>query len=433
MQVQLAEEVKTKWAPIVESVDGKALSQHAKNNIARLLENSVQEGVIQDLSEVETTLAGSSGLDSSTPNSGGKWDPIVIAMVRRAMPQLVANELMGVQPMTGPTGLIFAMQPVYRTTAAGKTAGNPAFGGESVPPGYSGDGTTDADATGMATNTGEILGANEDVTVDNVPTTGTQTVSVEQTNPWNEMGFTISKTSVTAVTRALKAHYTDELAQDLKVIHGLDAEQELSGILTTEIIAEMNREMVGIIRAEARAGAVNTAVAGTLNLATGIDSDGRWEGEIFQYIAYQIQKECNAIALATRRGRGNIVITSADVVSALEYAGKLMPAIPGQNAVTAPSDVGVTMVGTMAGGTIKVFMDPYLASNEVVVGYKGSNQYDAGYFYCPYVPLQMYKARGEEDFQPRIGMKTRYGVVGHPQHSGAAANDYYRKFTISNL
>ena len=432
--VQLTEEIKTKWVPITESEDdaGQTIkSRSMRNNVARLLENSVQEGAIQNLAEVESTLAASSGLDSDNALQGAKFDPIVIAMIRRTMPQLIANELMGVQPMSGPTGLIFAMQPVYRSTAAGKTAGDNAFGVESVAPGYSGDGTTDADASGMTTNAGEILGADKNVAGGAADPVNDPVV---QTNPWNEMGFEISKSSVTATTRALKAHYTDELAQDLRVIHGLDAEQELSTILTTEIVSEINREMVGIIRAEARAGAQWASVPGTVDVTAGSgDSDGRWEGELFAYIDYAIQREANAIALLTRRGRGNFVITSSDVVTALEYAGKLRTDQTLGLGVNNTAGVGTTFVGTISGGQIKVYVDPYLATNEVVVGYKGANQYDAGYFYCPYVPLQMYKARGEDDFQPRIGMKTRYGVVGNPQHSGAAANDYFRKFTVTGI
>jgi len=367
------------------------------------------------------------------------FDPILISLVRRSLPNLIAYDICGVQPMTGPTGLIFAM----RTKYAGQS-GAEAFYNEANT-GFSGLGTSGNNAfaegslpTEVFTNNAAAVGA---MTTARAEALGDGAAA----NAFQEMAFSIEKVTVTAKTRALKAEYSMELAQDLKAVHGLDAETELANILSSEILAEINREVVRTVYASAKIGAqVGTTTAGVFNLDT--DSNGRWMVEKVKGLAFQIEREANTIAKTTRRGKGNIMICSSDVASALAMAGILdyQSALQGQVNLTV-DDTGNTFAGTIF-GRIKVYIDPYFPANFssefAVVGYKGTNAYDAGLFYCPYVPLQMVRAVDTGTFQPKIGFKTRYGLVANPFAEGtnqglgalnAQANNYYRAFRISNL
>ena len=436
------EELMKKWAPILEHSALPAISDaHREAVTATLLENteaSIKEGSSMGSTGILSEAAPSTGIASVGPD--GNYDPVLISLVRRAMPNLVAYDIVGVQPMTGPTGLIFAMKSQFETTARGATAGNEALFNE-APAGYSGtgtasnnaDGTYNVNGAGMTNTAAEALGGAEHV--DTTDTSATD--PVVETNPIAELSFKIEKVAVTAKSRALKAEYSSELAQDLKAIHGLDAETELANMLSAELLSEINREVVREVYRAAVVGAVATdvAVAGTFNLD--VDSNGRWSVEKFKGLMFQIEKEANAIAKATRRGKGNIVIASSDVASALQMAGILdyTPALSNQLQV---DDAGNTFAGVL-NGRYKVYVDPYAGANYLVVGYKGTNAFDAGIFYCPYVPLQMVRAVGENSFQSKIGFKTRYGLVANPLAGGTTAtplannNPYYRKVTVTNL
>jgi hypothetical protein len=379
----------------------------------RLLEN--QEKFLQEAAPT-----------NSTGGAIDNWDPILISLVRRSMPQMIAYDVAGVQPMTGPTGLIFAMKSRYTNQAGAEAFGAAGTGADESDTDFSGTGThvttdgtnnpfegTWTTGTGMSTASAEDLGAG-----------GT----------FGEMAFSIDKTSVTAKSRALKAEYSTELAQDLKAVHGLDAETELANILSTEILQEINREVIRTIYNVAKPGAqANTTAAGTFDLDT--DSNGRWSVEKFKGLMFQIERDRNEIGHQTRRGKGNFMICSADVASAMSMAGMLESG----HALNV-DDTMSTYAGTMNG--MKVYVDPYysLASGQFyVLGYKGASPYDAGLFYCPYVPLQMVRAMGENTFQPKIGFKTRYGMVKNPfvnaggETMTANENQYYRKVTIANL
>jgi len=459
-----AEFLGNKWKPIIEHPSLPAIKDSYRKNVTTvLLEN--QERAI---AEQANNLAGG----GMSPVVGGEgnvkgFDPILISLVRRAMPNLMAYDVCGVQPMTGPTGLIFALRAKYQygqtgnealyheaatSVAAGTTNSNPDMSGNLGDPlgtgaqvhggtGFNGVGASG----GMSTNTAETLGA----------ASGTQ---------FAEMAFTIDRTSVEAKTRALKAEYTTELAQDLKAVHGLDAETELANILSTEILAEINREVVRSIYRVAKLGAQQTDLYhssgrdGTGGLsgstATGVggiydldkDSDGRWSAERFRGLMFQLDRECNQIAKDTRRGKGNFCIVTSDVASALAMSGFLQIS-PAKATDLDVDDTGNTFVGTL-NGKMKVYVDPYsTTTNYACVGYRGSSPYDAGLFYCPYVPLQMVRAVGENDFQPRIGFKTRYGMVQNPwvtttyssndneplAQLSIRSNQYYRIFRIDGL
>ena len=427
-----AENAQQKWQPILENADVPAIQDNYRKSVtAVLLEN--QEKAMRE----ERAAFGSLNETAANATGGGidTFDPVLISLVRRAMPNLMAYDVAGVQPMSGPTGLIFAMKSRYSTQG-----GNEALFGE-ADTAHSGAGShagtsdslgsygTDADTNdvedsfatgaGMATAAAEALG-----------NTG---------NAFGEMAFSIEKTSVTAKSRALKAEYTMELAQDLKAIHGLDAESELANILSAEILAEINREVIRTINVKAKLGAQtsNTAVNGVFDVDG--DSDGRWSVEKFKGLIMQIEREANEIARETRRGKGNFIICSSDVASALAAAGMLdyTPALAANLNV---DDTGNTFAGVLNGRT-KVYIDPYAGQDYVTVGYRGTNPYDAGLFYAPYVPLTMVRAVGESDFQPRIGFKTRYGMVANPFVGGAGssetgtdrANQYYRIFAVTNI
>jgi len=428
-----------KWAPVLnEEAAGSIKDNHRKAVTSAILEN--QERALHEEGLLETTSTG----------DAAKWNPVLIALVRRAMPNLVAYDICGVQPMSGPTGLIFAMKAAYQKTKAGQASGDEALFNEAAV-GYSGDSSTTGNGTRGPSGLAGTLDGDGDSTIldsatDHVPYTGDAYTAAEGEvlggsgqEELAPMGFTIEKATVTAKTRALRANYTLELAQDLKAIHGLDAETELANILSTEILAEINREVVRTINAQAKIGARQTSnqTLGVFDLAT--DADGRWSVEKYKGLIMQIEREANVIAKETRRGKGNFILCSSDVAAALNAAGMLdyTPALSSNLNV---DDTGNTFAGTL-NGRIKVYIDPYSTRDYVNVGYKGTNPYDAGLFYCPYVPLTMVKAVGEEDFQPRIGFKTRYGMVSNPFVGATPAdglatnrtNQYYRVMAVNNI
>ena len=410
----LSEDIKDKWAPFMDHPDLTEIKDPYKRDVTRrLLENQETFNSEQSLQEA---------VPSNSTADVTNWHPILIALVRRAMPQMIAYDVCGVQPMTGPTGLIFAMKANYVEVHQNEALFDGAttdYSGDNAPRAHIEqtdsanpfDGTWTS-GTGVATATGEAMG--------------------DGTQPLNQMKFSIAQSTVTARTRALKAEYSTELAQDLKAVHGLDAETELANILSSEILSEINREVIRKIYIGATAGAVTgtTTSAGVFDLNT--DANGRWMVEKFKGLLYHIEREANAISIATRRGKGNFIITTNDVASALALAGVLDYAPAMDASVNNDTHVS-TMVGTVNG--MKVFVDPYYVHvNEhmVCVGYKGTSPYDAGMFYCPYVPLQMVRAMGENTFQPKIAFKTRYGFVSNP-FTSLSTNTYYRKVKVTNL
>jgi hypothetical protein len=420
----LSENLQKKWAPVLDHDNLAPIKDNYKRAVtAVVLENQERALREEKAALFEATHANQTGSAVDT------YDPILISLVRRSLPNLMAYDVAGVQPMTGPTGLIFAMKSHYTSQSGTEALFNEA----------------DTDFAG----TGSHVGSNP---VSGTYTTGTgvSTATAEgfgDSTTLQQMAFSIEKTTVTAKSRALKAEYTVELAQDLKAIHGLDAEAELANILSQEILAEINREVIRTIYKVAKPGAASTASAGTFDLD--VDSNGRWSVERFKGLMFQIERDANVIAQETRRGRGNFIVCSSDVAAALAMAGKLdyTPALSGNDGISS-DDTGNTFAGTL-NGRFKVFIDPYsantsAASQFVMVGYKGSNAYDAGLFYCPYVPLQMVRAIDPSTFQPKIGFKTRYGMIANPfvtQSDGttdadtftADRNHYYRLFAVTNL
>ena len=443
----LSENYQKKWQPVLEHPDLPKITDTYKRAVTSvILEN--QEKALKEDAQFMTETAPTNSTGSSIAN----WDPILISLVRRAMPNLIAYDIAGVQPMSGPTGLIFAMRSRYKaqdgtealfdeaesqfsaagnkanipgsagTSSAGET--NPAVLNDSSPGAYTAEG-------GMSTANAEALGDGS-------------TSGYEQ---FAEMAFSIEKSTVTAKSRALKAEYTMELAQDLKAIHGLDAESELANILSAEILAEINREVVRTIYVNSEKGAqTDTTTAGIFDLDT--DSNGRWSVERFKGLMFQLERDANAIAQRTRRGKGNIIICSSDVASALQMAG-VLDYTPALNNNLSVDDAGNTFAGVL-NGRFKVYIDPYSANQAskqfYVVGYKGTSPYDAGMFYCPYVPLQMVRAVGQDTFQPKIGFKTRYGLQANPfaeagtgdaaviNGAGSAnSNRYYQRTQVANL
>jgi len=438
------EDLLNKWKPVLEHSALPDIGNSHKTAVtAQILENTetaIREGQSYGAS---AQLLGEAAPATNTADVAN-YDPVLINLVRRAMPNLIAYDIVGVQPMTGPTGLIFAMRSVYGAGSQANTGNTEALFNEADTD-FSGDANiTHANTTGGAVslaNTGKGM--------------ATSAAEALDENTFAEMSFQIDKVTVSAKSRALKAEYSTELAQDLKAIHGLDAEQELSNMLSAELLAEINREVVRTVYTTATEGAQGeVATNGTFNLD--VDSNGRWSVEKFKGLMFQIEKEANAIAKATRRGKGNIIICSSDVASALQMAGVLdyAPALNSNN--LNPDDTGNTFVGVL-NGRYKVYIDPYSTANYLVVGYKGSNAFDAGIFYCPYVPLQMVRAVGENTFQSKIGFKTRYGMVANPFANGtsvkgnlsadgttggftagdgvgsADANVYYRRVLVTNL
>jgi len=434
-----------KWAPVLEHAGAPEIQDRYKKAVtARLLENqeiALREEQAQAQGNYISEAAAANNIGTgSAPNNIGTFDPVLISLVRRAMPNLIAYDIAGVQPMTGPTGLIFAMKSKYATQS-----GTEAFFNEADTD-FSGAGTHQADPTGLS----GVADADTDATIadeaDTVSTFGggIATSAAERLGvgasgdgSFGEMAFTIEKATVTAKSRALKAEYTMELAQDLKAIHGLDAEGELANILSAEILAEINREVVRSVLKTAKIGALqsSTAVSGIFDVNT--DSDGRWMVERFKGLIMQLEREANVIAKETRRGKGNFVLCSSDVASALAAAG-LLDYTPALSANLNVDDTGNTFAGVL-NGRMKVFIDPYATVDFACVGYRGQNPYDAGLFYCPYVPLTMVKAVGENDFQPRMGFKTRYGMIANPFVAidgtiGAdRTNQYFRIFRIDDI
>jgi hypothetical protein len=437
-----------KWSPVLnEESAGTITDKHKKAVTAAILENT--EKALNE--QAEQASFGQMNEDAAATNttSVANWNPVLISLVRRSMPNLMAYDICGVQPMTGPTGLIFAMKSRYKTTRAGATSGNEALFDEAVT-GFSGDSsvTNAADGSGLA----GVTDSNGDSTINDdrtatAPAGGMPTGDAEglgttgdgPASAFAEMGFTIEKATVTAKSRALKAEYTLELAQDLRAIHGLDAETELANILSTEILAEINREVVRTINSQAKTGATtsNITTQGIFDLSA--DADGRWSAEKFKGLGVQIDREANTIAKETRRGKGNFIVCSSDVATALAASGMLdySPALSTNLNV---DDTGNTFAGVL-NGRVRVYIDPYATTDYVNVGYKGTNPYDAGLFYCPYVPLTMVRAVGENDFQPRIGFKTRYGMASNPfvgstpadGLASAKTNQYYRIFRVDNI
>jgi len=457
-----AEQLQEKWAPILdyEGLD-PIKDSHRRAVTAILLEN--QEKELREersfLSEATPTVNTNTGANAgfsasaSTPVAG--FDPVLISLIRRAMPNLVAYDLAGVQPMNGPTGLIFAMRSKYKTmggTEALFGEADTAFSGQDNGFNLTNGFTSGAVGMGTTSQQGSNPGllnpeSGQTATTYNVGqgmrTDDAEALGGAGTDQFNEMAFSIEKVTVTAKSRALKAEYTLELAQDLKAIHGLNAEAELANILSTEILAEINREVIRTIYRVAESGAqTNVASAGIFDLD--VDSNGRWSVEKFKGLIFQIERDANAIAQRTRRGKGNMILCSADVASALTMAG-VLDYTPALNANLNVDDTGNTFAGVLQ-GKYRVYIDPYaanVAANQYyVVGYKGSSPYDAGLFYCPYVPLQMVRAVGQDTFQPKIGFKTRYGLVANPFAEGTDVgqglltvnkNRYYRRVRVDNL
>jgi len=469
MQMFNSEHLQEKWSPLLDYQGLDPIrDSHRRMVTAVLLEN--QEKAIREEREFlyetpgNSTASGASGAGfggsaqgfSAGPTAG--FDPVLISLIRRSMPNLIAYDLCGVQPMNGPTGLIFAMRSRYNSQSGTETFFNEvdsAFSGQDS--GFNNTGGWESATVGMGTTaqggtnpslldpTAQTANSQSGANQYNVGE-GMRTDYAEDlggTDQFNQMAFSIEKITVTAKSRALKAEYSLELAQDLKAIHGLNAEAELANILSTEILAEINREVIRTIYKVAEPGAqVNTATAGTFDLD--VDSNGRWSVEKFKGLIFQIERDANAIAQRTRRGKGNMILCSADVASALTMAG-VLDYTPALNANLNVDDTGNTFAGVLQ-GKYKVYIDPYsanVAANQFyVVGYKGASPYDAGIFYCPYVPLQMVRAVGENTFQPKIGFKTRYGMVANPfaegttQGQGALttnANRYYRRVRVQNL
>jgi len=417
-----SQHLQEKWQPVLEHSDLPKIEDPYRRAVTAVILENQEKALTEDrafLGEAHANVTG----DSAVAN----WDPILISLVRRSMPNLIAYDICGVQPMTGPTGLIFAMKSRYTSNS-----GTEALHSEA-----------DSDFAGTGTQTGTNPAVLNDTSTSYTTGTGIAVATAEASSSFAEMAFSVEKSTVTAKSRQLKADYTMELAQDLKAIHGLDAETELANILSAEILAEINREVVRSIYRTAKPGAqVNTTAAGKFDLDT--DSNGRWSVEKFKGLMFQVERDANAIAQQTRRGKGNLIICSSDVASALQMAGVLdyAPALGNNLSV---DDAGNTFAGVL-NGRYKVYIDPYAANvaarQYYVCGYKGTSPYDAGMFYCPYVPLQMVRAVAENSFQPKIGFKTRYGLIANPFSSTSAqvtdigsvdANTYYRRVEVNNL
>ena len=449
----LTENLQEKWQPVLEHPDLPKIEDSYKRAVTTVILENQEKAVREDKGFLnEAAPINSMGSSSSTASDGSidTWDPVLISLVRRAMPNLIAYDICGVQPMTGPTGLIFAMRSRYTN----QTGAEAMF--DEADTDFSGRNAAGSAVDGYSTtaNSGTNPGALNDS-----PSAGTYTTGQAMTtaaaealgdadgNAFAEMAFSIEKSTVTAKSRALKAEYTMELAQDLKAIHGLDAETELANILSAEILAEINREVVRTVNLQAKAGA-QTGVANAGRFDLDVDSSGRWSVEKFKGMLFQIERDANVIARESRRGKGNFILCSSDVASALSMAGMLDYA-PALNTELTVDDAGNTFVGVL-NGKYKVYIDPYYTLDPVsghnnegymTVGYRGSNPYDAGVFYCPYVPLQMVRAIGENSFQPKIGFKTRYGMISNPfvgsapsdGLASAGSNFYYRKIEVENI
>jgi hypothetical protein len=432
-----AETAIQKWAPILEHADLPKIGDNYKKHVTAVLLENQEKALREERSAMGFMTETAANATAGGTGNMANWDPVLISLVRRAMPNLMAYDVAGVQPMSGPTGLIFAMKSRYSTQGGTEALFDEANTG------FSGTGTHGGDSSSVPGTTGVDTTPANTITDNFNFGTGLSTANGEALSNTGaamaQMAFSIEKTSVTAKTRALKAEYTMELAQDLKAIHGLDAESELANILSAEILAEINREVIRTINVKAKLGCQtsNVAAAGTFDVET--DSDGRWSVEKFKGLIVQIEREANQIAKDTRRGKGNFIICSSDVASALVAAG-MLDYTPALSTSLNVDDTGSTFAGVLNGRT-KVYIDPYATVDYVNVGYRGTNPYDAGMFYAPYVPLTMVRAVGQDDFQPRIGFKTRYGMVANPFAGGASGaetganrqNQYYRIFAVENI
>ena len=438
----LTENLQEKWQPVLEHPDLPKIEDAYKRAVTTVILENQEKSVREDRSFMAEAAPA-----NATGSSVDNFDPVLISLVRRAMPNLIAYDICGVQPMTGPTGLIFAMKSRFGSQAGAEALFNEADTDFSARDAAGDTGSPDAQAGTNPATLNDSPSAGTYTTGSGMSTAQAETLG-DGSDEFAEMAFSIDKITVTAKSRALKAEYTMELAQDLKAIHGLDAETELANILSSEILAEINREVVRTIYSHAKAGAqVNTTTAGIFDLDT--DSNGRWSVEKFKGLMYQLERDANAIGQQTRRGKGNIILCSADVASALQMAGVLDYA-PALNSNLNVDDTGNTFAGVL-NGKFRVYVDPYAAnvsaSQYYVIGYKGTSPYDSGLFYCPYVPLQMVRAVGQNSFQPKIGFKTRYGMVQNPfatsagtgalDNSGAVAagaqNVYYRRVKVTNI
>jgi len=423
-----------KWGPVLnEETAGSIRDNHRKQVTAALLENT-ERALTEERAQLNEAAP-----TNATGASINNWDPVLISLVRRAAPNLIAHDLASVQPMNGPTGLIFAMKSKYSSQGGTEALYNEAdtqfSGTQATPANNAADG---ADGSGLAgldsggDRTGPLHGSG-------MATDSAEALGSQGSTDFAEMAFSIERQTVTAKSRALKAEYSLELAQDLKAIHGLDAESELANILSTEILAEINREIIRVINAHAKPGAQTAQIAkkGIINLDS--DVDGRWSAEKFKGLGIQIDREANQIAKDTRRGKGNVMVCSSDVASALAATGMLdYSQVLASNTLNV-DDTGNTFAGTL-NGRMKVYIDPYATVDYITVGYKGANAYDAGLFYCPYVPLTMMRAVAEDTFQPKIGFKTRYGLASNPFTPGSSnglgtvrQNQYYRIMRVDNI
>ena len=444
----LTENLENKWSPVLDHDGLSAIKDPYRRAVTAVILENQEKAMAEESRTLNESAPTNSGGGLGAGTNIGSYDPILISLVRRALPNLIAYDVCGVQPMTGPTGLIFAMRSKYKVMNGNEALfyeANTAFSSQNSAGGLAGPVMGDFANTNPVA---DLLGANTAYGVGKGMTTAqAEALGDAAGNHFAEMAFAIDKVTVTARSRALKAEYTTELAQDLKAIHGLDAETELANILSTEILAEINREVIRTIYRSATVGAqYGVTTAGTFDLDT--DSNGRWSVEKFKGLIFHIEREANAIAKATRRGKGNVLIVSSDVASAMAMAG-VLSYTPALSADLTVDDTGNTFVG-MLHGRIKVYIDPYFGGSAngdelVTVGYRGQSPFDAGLFYCPYVPLQMVRAIGQDTFQPKIGFKTRYGMVANPFATSAGdgvvgdrdtagnANIYYRIFRVRNL
>ena len=444
----LTEQLEKKWSPVLDHDGLDRIKDPYRRAVTAVILENQEKAMAEESRTLNEAAPTNSGGGLGTGTNVASYDPILISLVRRALPNLIAYDVCGVQPMTGPTGLIFAMRSKYKTMAGDEALffeANTAFSGQNSAGGLAGttSGNTSNTNPVFDLNDSSVFGTGKGMTTAQAEALGDGTAG----NAFAEMAFAIDKVTVTARSRALKAEYTTELAQDLKAVHGLDAETELANILSTEILAEINREVIRTIYRSATIGAqYGVTTAGTFDLDT--DSNGRWSVEKFKGLIFHIEREANALSKATRRGKGNILIVSSDVASAMAMAG-VLDYTPALQANLVVDDTGNTFVGTLH-GRIKVYIDPYFGGSAngdelATVGYRGQSPFDAGLFYCPYVPLQMVRAIGQDSFQPKIGFKTRYGMVANPFATAAGdgvvgdrntanqANIYYRIFRVRNL
>jgi hypothetical protein len=447
-----AENLIEKWSPVLNAEEAPAIgNKYKKAVIAKILENTEaalaeERGQQMYLSEAAPT--------NSTGGAISNWDPILISLVRRAMPNLMAYDVASVQPMSGPTGLIFAMKSRYKDNANRLNSTEALYGEAKTDFSSSSfNGTSQNRKSGTHGGNSSSLPGTDDVPsggddIDDLfgfgggmSTAESEALGDASNNEFAEMSFTIERATVTARSRALKSEYTMEMAQDLKAVHGLEAESELANIMTAELLFEINRELIRTINSRAKLGSQQTDLATPGIFDLDVDADGRWSGEKYKGLLVQLSREANVIARETRRGKGNFIICSSDVATALQATGLLdyAPALAA-NANLTVDDTANTFAGVLRGG-MKVYVDPYATVNYVTVGYRGATAYDAGMFYCPYVPLTMVRAVGENTFQPKIGFKTRYGMVANPFVGATPGNDigairgnqYYRIFKVENI